>query len=137
MVLTVMKIKQKIATFILLPVLAFTGAAVLSTNTYAENESCGTKTAILACPAPAADAQDYEKTGLWRILLVIINIMTGLAALAALGGIVYGAVLYTSAGGSQEQVKKAFGVFTNVGIGVIAFAIMYAALNFLIPGGVF
>jgi hypothetical protein len=50
---------------------------------------------------------------------------------------VYGAVLYTSAGGNQEQVKKARTIFTNVAIGIIAFAAMWSLLNWLVPGGVF
>jgi hypothetical protein len=55
----------------------------------------------------------------------------------ALAGIVYGSVLYTSAGGNQEQVKKAMGIFTNVVIGIVAYAGMWTLLNFLVPGGVF
>jgi len=49
---------------------------------------------------------------------------------------VYGSILYTSAGGNPEQVKKARTIFTNVVIGVVAFAGMWALLNFIIPGGV-
>ena len=36
-----------------------------------------------------------------------------------------------------EQIKKATTVFTNVVIGIICFAAMWAFLNFIIPGGVF
>jgi hypothetical protein len=136
MVLTVMNIKQKIAVF-------FVSVGLLSTATAAfivpnsANAQCGAAdTAIIKCNA-SQDPKTAEETGLWQVLLMAVNILTGLAGLAALGGVIYGAVLYTSAGGSQEQVKKAMGIFTNVAIGVIAFAIMYAALNFLIPGGAF
>jgi hypothetical protein len=69
--------------------------------------------------------------------LLAINILTAGVGVAAVGGIVYGAVLYTSAGGSQEQVKKAVGIITNVVIGVVAYALMFSVLNFIIPGGLF
>jgi len=76
-------------------------------------------------------------TGVWGILLVAINILTAGIGIVAIGGIVYASILYTSAGGSQEQVKKAMGIITNVVIGVLAYALMYAVLNFLVPGGLF
>ena len=53
----------------------------------------------------------------------------------AVGGIVYGAVLYSSAGSSPEQIKKAREIITNVIIGLILYGLMYALVNFLIPGG--
>lgn len=102
----------------------------------AGNNGCETDTAIIKCDIPSG-AEGVEATGLWSILILVINILTAGVGVVALGGIVYGSVLYTSAGGNQEQVKKAMGIFTNVVIGIIAFAGMWALLNFLIPGGVF
>lgn len=84
-----------------------------------------------------ADDGSVEGTAIWAILNWVISIMTGLVAVAALGGVVYGAVLYTSAGGSAEQVKKASEIFVNVSVGILAYGLMYVLLNFLIPGGVF
>lgn len=80
---------------------------------------------------------ELQGSGIWGILELTLNILTAGIGIAAVGGIIYGAILYTSAGGSTEQVKKATAVFTNVAIGVIAYALMYALLNFLIPGGLF
>jgi len=82
-------------------------------------------------------AKTLASTGVWGVLLLAINILTALIGLAAVAGVVYGSVLYTSAGGNQEQVKKAMGIITNVVIGVIAYALMYSVSNFLIPGGIF
>jgi hypothetical protein len=80
---------------------------------------------------------DASNSGVWGVLLLAINILTAGVGVAAVGGIVYGSLLYTSAGGSPEQVKKAVGIITNVVIGVIAYALMFSGLNFLIPGGLF
>ena len=80
---------------------------------------------------------DLSSNGVWGLLLIAINILTAGVGIAAIGGIVSGSILYTSAGGSPEQVKKAMGIITNVVIGIIAYALMFSLLNFLIPGGLF
>ena len=106
----------------------------ISTPVLAHTTCGGADTALISC-----DDNDgtVEGSGVWSLLLIAINILTAGVGVLALAGIVYGAVLYTSAGGSQEQVKKAMGIFTNVAIGVIAFAAMFSLLNWLVPGGVF
>ena len=99
--------------------------------------SCGgVDTAILSCGG-SKDATEIEDTGIWSLLIIAINVFTGGVGVAALAGIVYGAVTYTSAGGSPEKVKKAMNIFTNVVIGVVAYALMFSLLNFIIPGGLF
>ena len=96
----------------------------------------GVQTAIINC-SQSGGSGGIEKTGLWGILLITINILTAGVGILAVAGIVYGAILYMSSGGNPEQVKKARTVFTNVVIGVVAFGGMFALLNFLVPGGVF
>ncbi len=132
-----MTIKQKIRNLVLgglllVPVVAI---AVPSATSYAQQKCGGVDTAIISCDEKGGG--ELEDSGLWGLLLVVINILTAGVGVLALAGIVYGSVLYTSAGGSPEQVKKAYNIFTNVVIGVIAFGGMFALLNFLIPGGVF
>lgn len=78
-----------------------------------------------------------EDSGVWRILELLINIMLAGVGVAAVIGIVYGAILYTSAGGNPEQVKKAMEIIRNTVIGIVAFALMWSVLQWLIPGGVF
>jgi len=119
-------------TFFLLPTPVFAAC-----DTDPDTACCGgVNTSIIGCTQDGTGS-DVKNTGLWAILLLAINILTAGVGVVALAGIVYGSILYTSAGGSQEQVKKAMGIFTNVVIGIIAFAGMWALLNFLIPGGVF
>lgn len=89
------------------------------------------------CLDGADPTQEVTDTGIWGILMIAINILTAGVGILAVGGIVYGSVLYTSAGGNAEQVKKAMTIFTNVVIGIVAYAAMYAFLNFIIPGGIF
>lgn len=133
-----MKTKQTIKAFIAALVIGggiiFAGTPAFADNH--QNECGGVKTSIISCDE-TGEGDNVVDTGLWGVLILAINILTGLVGVAALGGIIYGAILYTSAGGSVEQTKKAMGIIMNVVIGIIAYALMYIGLNFLIPGGVF
>jgi len=101
------------------------------------NNGCGADTAILKCDNVDINKDGVENSGIWSLLLTAINILTAGIGLAALGGIIYGSILYTTAGGSPEQVKKALEFIRNVVIGLVAYALMFAVLNFIIPGGLF
>lgn len=102
-------------------------------DTDASEKKCGgVETSILECP-------DDDKEGgtiMW-LLTWVLKIMTAGVGIAAVGGIAYGALLYTTAESKPEQTKKAIGIITNVVIGLVAYALMAVFLNFLIPGGVF
>lgn len=89
------------------------------------------------CIGGVAPNNSVESSGVWGLLLFAINILTAGIGVLAVAGIVYGSILYTSAGGNPEQTKKAMGIISNVVIGIVAYALMYALLNFLIPGGLF
>ena len=113
-------------------VVSFAPAAVFAQG----NKGCETDTAIISCEN-VSGSSGVEGTGLWSLLITAINLLSIGVGVLAIGGIVYASILYTSAGGSQEQVKKAIGIITNIVIGVIAYALMFTGLNFLIPGGLF
>ena len=123
---------------VVLGTLLLFGAFLIINPTVANATSCGgVQTSIISCSQAGGDNTDIKNTGLWGILILAVNILTAGVGVLALAGIVYGAILYTTAGGSAEQVKKAMDIFRNVIIGVVAFAGMWALLNFLIPGGAF
>lgn len=83
------------------------------------------------------DSKDIGNSGLWKILTGVLNIMIAGVGILAVGGIVYGAILYASAQDNQSQVQKAIEIFRNVTIGLVSFALMYSLLQFIIVGGVF
>jgi hypothetical protein len=127
-----MKIKQTVVSLALV-----LGLSVFFISPVALAAECGgVTTSIISCEEKGGD-KDINNSGVFGILKLVINIMTTGVGILAVGGIVYGSILYTSAGGSSEQTKKAIGVITNVVIGLLAYALMYAITNFLIPGGLF
>lgn len=90
----------------------------------------GADTSIISCD------EGTETNGVFSILLMAINILTAGVGIAAVGGIVYGAILYTTAGDSSEQISSAKAIIRNVVIGLILFVGMYALLQYIIPGGI-
>lgn len=137
-----MNIKQTVAGLILAVVtitsLSLVGPSVASATCDPNTQNCcgGVETSLVKCDQTGTGGT-VENTGAWGLLLMVINILTAGVGIAAVGGIVYASILYTSAGGNPEQTKKAMGMITNIVIGIIAYAFMFALLNFITPGGLF
>lgn len=100
-------------------------------------ECGGIETSIVSCNQPGGKDADIKDTGVWGVLLLGINILTAGVGVVAVAGIVWASILYTSSGGEADKVKKAMTIISDIVIGIVAYALMYAALNFLVPGGLF
>lgn len=93
--------------------------------------SCaGADTSVISCDGEGS-------TALINIVKQVIQILTAGVGVAAVGAVIFGAVLYTTSEGSPDKVKKAREIWTNTVIGLLMFAFMVAITNFIIPGGVF
>ena len=71
------------------------------------------------------------------LLQWVIGILTGGVGVAAVAAFIYAGIMYSSADGSAEQVKNAKNIMQNTVIGLVVFAVMAIAIEWLIPGGVF
>ena len=132
-----MKLKQKIIfSAILVGMCSILTSSVAVFSDASALRCGGIETSVISCGGKDGESK-LEKTGVWSILLGAVNILVTGVGVLAVAGVVCGSILYTSAGGNPEQVKKAKSIFTNIAIGVIAFGGMYALLNFIVPGGVF
>lgn len=146
-----LKIKQTI-TFLAIVLIVSVGITIsLKTPSYAA-ECGGVETSIIDCDqtgcknneptdadgkCPDGSEPDLENTGLWGLLMLVINILTAGIGIAAVGGIIYGSILYTTSGGNADQVKKALQIIRDVVIGLLMYVLMYAFLNYIVPGGMF
>lgn len=99
-------------------------------NSGGEGKCAGEKTDFFACDAEGGDAI----IAVLKMILLIVSVGVGIVAV---GGVVYGAILYASAQDSQEQIRKAVGIIRGVVIGLVLYVFMVAIINFLVPGGVF
>ena len=76
----------------------------------------------------------------WKIediLNMILLVVTTGVGIAAVGAIVYAGILYITARDNAGQVSKAKTMIMNTVIGVVAYILMWAFLQWIIPGGVF
>lgn len=110
---------------IVLPIFVLT-FSLIHTN-LASAKSCGrVETAIIEC--------GDEESGIGQTLKFIINIMSvGIGILAAIGITVVG-IQYLTAGGNEEQTRKSKRRLVEIVIGIIAYVLLYALLQWLIPG---
>jgi CubicO group peptidase (beta-lactamase class C family) len=90
----------------------------------------GEKTDYFACSGDGVTAI----VGIVKIIILIVSVGVGIVAV---GGLVYGAILYASAQDNQEQVSKSIKVIRSVITGLLLYMFMVAIINFLVPGGVF
>lgn len=114
--------------------------ALVSAPTYAEEGSSDGGGSKCGDTATFFDWGCSDGSGDNQILNVLGTILNWLAvgvSVAVLIGIVYGAVMYASAGGNEAQTKKAIGIIRNAIIALILYFAMWAILQYLIPGGVF
>lgn len=123
--------KKKIHKNIFIAIIMFLMASLISFSplVFAEDKpknGGGDENAILK------DVNSIEE--LLNIALVTVSSGVGLLAI---GSLIYAGVLYASAGANSSQVAKAKEMIRNTVIGIIAYTVMWAFLQWLIPGGVF
>ncbi|OYW84810.1 hypothetical protein B7Z17_03455 [Candidatus Saccharibacteria bacterium 32-49-10] len=98
------------------------------------------QTSVLPIPGCDGAKPDKEVDGqavIFGIIKIVIQIMTAVIGIVAVGAVIFGAILYGTSGDNPENLKKAKGIWMNVVIGLMLFAFMVAITDFLIPGGVF
>lgn len=80
-------------------------------------------------------AEDSE--AIFALLNFFLTILVVLVGIVAIGMFIWAGILYASGDANSNRVAQAKTIMTNTTIGIIAFGLMYLALNWLIPGGVF
>lgn len=130
-----MAIKQKmIVGFLAFGIIASLAGLFYAPTAQAETQKCGdVDTSIIGGDICKGEG---GKSTIFNLLTWVLRILTAGVGIAAVGGIGYGALLYTTAEGKPDQTKKAISIITNVVIGIAAYALMAVVLNFLIPGGI-
>lgn len=111
-------------------------AAIKYKNTKPVNK-CGDVATFFKFNCGDTDSSSAENSPIFKVLLFIVNILTTLVGLAAVGGIIAGGIIYSSARDNAEQTKKGITYVVNAVLAILLFAFMFAILNFIIPGGLF
>ena len=95
------------------------------------SSACDVKTSII--PVNCSSGANP----IWGLLLMAINILTAGIGIVAIGGIIYAAILWTTAEDKNAQIVKSKETIFNVILGLAAYALLFAFIQFLVPGGVF
>lgn len=134
-----MNVKQKhsksLAGLLTLPTVAIAALAILSAIAsfvpLVNAAQCGgVEVSVVSCDSSVAGG------ALFAVIATAIKIMTAGIGILAVGGLVYGAIVYASAAGSQEQTRKAMTIIRNTVSGLLIYTFLFAIVNFLLPGGV-
>lgn len=83
-----------------------------------------------------ADASCVENQIICTILLIFNWLAIGVGTVVVIMVIV-GAIQYMTASGSQDQAKKGIKTIRNAIVALLLYLVMWALLNFLVPGGMF
>lgn len=72
--------------------------------------------------------------GIKCVVKLVANIMSVIIGIAGIIGIVVVGIQYLTAGGNEEQTRKAKRRLLEIVIGVGVYALAYSLLNWLLPG---
>ncbi len=78
---------------------------------------------------------DGKGCGVYMVLNYALDILSWGIGIAAIVGIIVSGILYLTAKGNENQVIKSKKRILDIVIGVAIYAVLYAGLNFLLPGG--
>lgn len=92
------------------------------------------KKAQAAILTGCANAEAGGGEGIKCVVLTAVNILSVLVGIAGIIGIVLVGIQYLTASGNEEQTRKAKRRLFEIVIGIIAYALMAALLNWLLPG---
>ncbi len=120
--------KQKLTTCLIALTSAVGALLLLSRSVYALD--C----AVLPSEI-CSKAEDSE--AIFALLNFFLTILVALVGIVAIGMFIWAGVLYASGDANSNRVAQAKTIMTNTTVGIIAFGLMYLALNWLIPGGIF
>ena len=77
---------------------------------------------------------DGSGSSITHVLCLVVNILSIVIGVVAVIGIVVVGIQYMTAGGNEEQTRKAKRRLFEIIIGIAAYILMYALLTWLLPG---
>lgn len=114
-------------------VLAVSGVLAASTGAWAADCGDGVETTLLG----ENGCYDAKGKGVYGLLGTVIDVFVILVGVLGVIGIVISGIQYLTSGGDVGKMTKAKNRLLQVVIGLIAFGLMSAFLEFLVPGGIF
>lgn len=79
-------------------------------------------------------ANDGQGGGIKCVILLVVDVLAVLVGIVGVIGIVIVGIQYLTAGGNEEQTRKAKRRLIEIIVGVLVYVIIYALLKWLLPG---
>lgn len=79
---------------------------------------------------------DCHGSAIMKLLVLAIQILSGLVVVLAVVGVIICGYQVLTSSGDVNKLSKAKKRLSNIVIGLVAYAVMFIALDFLIPGGI-
>lgn len=139
--------KHTINTFVLSIALLVTGLIAVLAPSTASAVTCKTEAGVeIGDTAKEGDCAEKtafkfgecKDTGVSISCLVAstMRFMSILVGILVVAGITVGGIVYSTGGGNPGQTKKGVTIITNSVSGLVLYLLMFALVNFLIPGGI-
>ena len=78
-----------------------------------------------------------DKDSILTVLVTISNWLAAGVVIAVIGGIIYGAIMYATSAGDAGKAKSATEIIRNAFIALVLYFLMWAFLQYIVPGGLF
>lgn len=89
------------------------------------------------CLPENSESASVNDNPIYILFIEFLKFFSALVGVAVTGGIIWGGILWSTAQGNPSQTQKATTVITNAIIGLVIYILMFAIINFLVPGGLF
>lgn len=93
-----------------------------------------------AAPSPAPQSTTCDTDNCKHItdrFIEFVNLLSALVGVAVIGSIIWGGIEYITAADNAQRLSGAKTRIRNALIALIAFFLLYAFLQWLVPGGIF
>ncbi|MBR3169044.1 hypothetical protein IKF23_01230 [Candidatus Saccharibacteria bacterium] len=128
-------LKQKILNFMAVFLAGFSLITpIFSTSSAYAISSVNTMGAQAAILTGCAGAENGSGEGIKCVIRLVVDILSVLVGIVGVIGIVIVGIQYMTAGGNEEQTRKAKRRLFEIVIGLVAYAVVYALLAWLLPG---
>ena len=110
------------------------GLVFVGANSPAYAANCGdVQTSIIDC----GDTDTSKGGGIFVVINIVLTVLTFGVGIAGTLGIIITGIMYLTARDNEAQMTKAKSRLINIVIGLAAYAVMWAFLQWLLPGGIF
>jgi hypothetical protein len=114
---------------------AVTAPLVLAAEPESSTENIKPQKDDCKVDSEAGERLSSDNCGIIKLVIVVTNILTGIAGLIIIGTMIFGGIQYSMAGADPSKVQEAKHKITNALIALLLLIFGFAFLQWVVPGG--